>query len=278
MKFKNKGRRIMFALSTLAATAAFGFALLGINMAPAPAPEQMEYLPQTGQSSGALQAEPASLGLPSDGAMDFSKETVGAAPQSFVPVVGNWIVGQEGDNRVLVVDGRKWSRGQAASGIADRARSLYGERYAEFLDNVQAFAYFPYAVASGIEDFRQGEIVVRFKGIDGRIDQAAGILFDLKPNGDYLALRANPLENNLVLWKFEKGKRSSVEWVKNVPTPSKEWHELKLVVKGSKVEGYIGSQKYLSFTLPQPVSGRVGVWSKADSVVYFDDYRIRISP
>ena len=78
---------------------------------------------------------------------DFSGETVGAQPQSFVPVVGNWTIAEEGGNRMLVVDGRKWKEGQAASGIAEQARALYGERYAEFLDNVKAFAYFPYAVA-----------------------------------------------------------------------------------------------------------------------------------
>jgi len=78
---------------------------------------------------------------------------------------------------------------------------------------------------------------VRFKGIDGGINQAAGILFDLKPNGDYLAMRANPLENNLVLWQFKQGKRSSVKWIKNTPTPPKQWHELKLIVTGKKLEG-----------------------------------------
>jgi hypothetical protein len=39
----------------------------------------------------------------------------------------------------------------------------------------------------------------------------------LVTNGDYLTIRANPLENNLVLWKFEKGKRSSVTWIRNTP-------------------------------------------------------------
>jgi len=79
---------------------------------------------------------------------------------------------------------------------------------------------FPYAVAKDVENFRGGEITVRFEGLSGRIDQGAGILFNLKPNGDYLALRANCLENNLVLWKFEKGKRSSVSWVRNAPAPA----------------------------------------------------------
>ena len=55
--------------------------------------------------------------------------------------------------------------------------------------------------------------------------------------GDYLTVRANPLENNLVLWKFEKGKRSSVKWIRNTPTPTRQWHDLKVRVAGSKIEG-----------------------------------------
>jgi hypothetical protein len=205
---------------------------------------------------------------------DFQDETVGAQPKSFVPIVGNFSIGAEGDNKVLVVDGRNWRQGQTAAGLADRAKSLYGERYGEFLDNVKAFAYFPYAVATGVEDFSQGEITLRFKGISGRIDQGAGILFNLKPNGDYLTVRANPLENNLVLWKFEKGKRSSVKWVREVPTPTKTWHDLKIVIKGNTVEGFLNGKLYLTHQLSEPVPGKIGVWSKADSHMYIDDYRV----
>ena len=150
--------------------------------------------------------------------IDFSDDTVGAEPKSFVSVVGVWRIEAEGNNKVLAVDGRQWKEGQTSAGIADKARALYGDRYAEFLDRVQAYAYFPYIVAKDVTDFRDGEISVRFEGISGRIDQGAGILFNLKPNGDYLTIRANPLENNLVLWKFEKGKRSSVTWIRNTPT------------------------------------------------------------
>lgn len=206
--------------------------------------------------------------------VDFSDETVGADPKSFLSVVGVWRIEADGDNKVLVVDGRQWKEGQAASGLADKARMLYGDRYAEFLDRVQAYAYFPYVVAKDVPDFRDGEISVRFEGISGRIDQGAGILFNLKPNGDYLTLRANSLENNLVLWKFEKGKRSSVKWVRNTPTATKQWHELKVRVNGTKVEGYLDGKLYLEDTLAQPVSGRIGLWSKADSHMYFSDYTV----
>jgi len=208
----------------------------------------------------------------------FENETVGEPPKSFLPIVGNFSIGSEDNNKVLVIDGRKWQQGQTAAGVAERAKTLYGERYGEFLDNVKAFAYFPYAVATGIDDFHEGQISLRFKGISGRIDQGAGILFNLKPNGDYLTVRANALENNLVLWKFEKGKRSSVKWVKDVPTPTKTWHELKVVIKGNTVEASLNGKPYLTHQLTAPVAGKIGVWSKADSHMLIDDYHVVSSP
>ncbi len=213
-----------------------------------------------------LAAEPTTI--------DFSNETVGAEPQSLVPVVGFWRIENDTGKKVLAVDGRQWKEGQSSAGIADKARALYGERYAEFLDRVQVYAYFPYVVAPKVENFTDGEITVRFEGLSGRIDQGAGILFNLKPNGDYLTIRANCLENNLVLWKFENGKRSSVKWVRNTPTATRQWHDLRVRISGTKVEGYLDGKLYLEHTLAQPVSGRIGLWSKADSHMYFSDYTV----
>ena len=218
-----------------------------------------------GLSSGAAAAQqPAKA--------DLSNETVGAEPKSFLSVVGVWRIEAENGKNVLTVDGRQWKEGQSSAGLAEKARALYGERYAEFLDRVQAYAYFPYAVFKDVQDFRNGEIIARFEGLSGRIDQGAGILFNLKPNGDYLTIRANCLENNLVLWKFEKGKRSSVKWVRNTPTATRQWHELKVRIAGTKVEGYLDGKLYLEHTMPAPVSGRIGLWSKADSHMYFADF------
>jgi hypothetical protein len=206
--------------------------------------------------------------------IDLASETVGAEPKSFVPIVGFWRIEEDNGKKVLAVDGREWKEGQSSAGIADKARALYGERYAEFLDRVQAYAYFPYVIAPSVENFTDGEITVRFEGLSGRIDQGAGILFNLKPNGDYLTIRANCLENNLVLWKVEKGKRSSVSWVRNTPTATHQWHDLRVRISGTKVEGYLDGKLYLQHTLTQPVSGRIGLWSKADSHMYFSDYTV----
>ncbi len=267
----------LIAAAVLLAGGATTWAAFRFLIGEAP-PAQPEYLPATAPAAAAPAARASAPVEPkrtADGWLfDFEAETPGAEPASVVPTVGRWIAGVDGGRRVLVVDGRGWSRGQASAGLADKARALYGERYAEFLDNVQAYAYFPLAVARGIEDFRNGEIELAFKCVAGRIDQAAGIVFNLKPNGDYLVLRANCLEDNLVLFKYERGNRSAVKWIRNALTPSKQWHDLRLVVQGKNVKGYLDGKLYLEHTLAEPVSGRVGVWSKADSVVYFDDFRV----
>src|ERR1700694_6059868 len=207
--------------------------------------------------------------------VDVAEEKAGSEPAHFIPVVGNWLVVPEGGKNVLMVDGRQWKKGQPAGGLADKARLIYGSRHEGFIDNVKAFAYFPYAVAQVIDDFQNGEISMRFKLIEGALDQCAGILFNLKPNGDYLTVRFNGKEDNLVLWTFNKGKRSFVKrGVEDMPLTMKQWHSMKVGIKGTKLEGYLNGKLLLEYTLPEAVSGKVGVWSKTDSVSYFDDYTV----
>jgi hypothetical protein len=205
--------------------------------------------------------------------IDLANEKVGGEPTRFLSVVGDWSIIDDGGKKVLLVDGRQWKKGQPAGGLADKARDIYGARHEEFIDNVKAFAYFPYAVAQGIDNFQNGEISMRFKLLGGALDQCAGILFNLKPNGDYLAVRFNGKEDNLVLWTFDKGKRSFVKkGVKDVHIPFKEWHSMKIAVHGTQLEGYLDGEKILEYTLAAPVSGKVGVWSKTDSIAAMSDY------
>lgn len=208
--------------------------------------------------------------------VDLTGEKAGAEPTRFLSVVGDWSITTDEGKKVLLVDGRQWKKGQPAGGLADKARAIYGSRHEEFIDNVKAFAYFPYAVTTGVEDFHDGEISMRFKLVGGALDQCAGILFNLKPNGDYLAVRFNGKEDNLVLWTFDKGKRSFVKkGVKDVHIPFNEWHSMKIAVHGTQLEGYLDGEKLLDYTLAAPVSGKVGVWSKTDSISEFADYTVQ---
>lgn len=221
----------------------------------------------------AAQTSKGSKKAPKSNRVDLAGEAVGAESKKFLSVVGNWVIVQDDGKKVLMVDGREWKRGQPAGGLADKARLIYGSRHEEFIDNVKAFAYFPYAVAKGIDDFQNGEISIRFKLVDGKLDQCAGILFNLKPNGDYLTVRFNGKEDNLVLWTFNKGKRSFVKkGSENMPLAMKQWHTMKIVIAGTQLQGYLNGKLLLEYTMAEPVSGKTGVWSKTDSVSYFDDY------
>jgi hypothetical protein len=66
-----------------------------------------------------------------------------------------------------------------------------------------------------------------------------------------------------------------VKWSRNTPTATRQWHELKVRVSGTKVEGYIDGKLYLEHELSEPASGRVGLWSKADSYMHFDTYTVK---
>jgi hypothetical protein len=205
----------------------------------------------------------------------FDGQTPGAESRDFTAMAGSWHIDRDGDKIVYAADGRKWEKGLLAEGVLEKAKGLYGERYAEFLDNLEAYKYFPLSVYKGVQEFRNGTITVSFKPVSGRIDQAAGIAFNIQPNGDYLMVRANALENNLVLFKMERGKRSSVQWIRNVPTPSNQWQLLKVVVQGRRIEGYLNDQKHVDFVHGSDIRGKVGLWSKADSYVFFDDLTVK---
>ena len=223
----------------------------------------------------ALIAVVGSLGAQRVVHVDLSHERDNAEPSRFLPMVGNWVVTTDEDRKVVLVDGRAWKRGQPAGGLADKARAIYGARHEEFIDNVKAFAYFPIAVAADVPSFENGDISVRFKMIGGTLDRCAGILFDLKPNGDYLAVRFNGTEDNLVLWTFNAGKRSFVKrGSENVPLELGTWHEIKVSVHGTRLEGFLDGKRLLERTLNAPVAGKVGLWSKTDSMSEFADFTV----
>jgi len=208
--------------------------------------------------------------------ISLAKERAGRPPARFLAVVGNWIIATDEQRKpVLQVDGRQWIKGQPSAGLAANARKIYGAKHEEFIDSVKAYAYFPYSVAKDIPNFGNGEISMRFKLLGGQLDQCAGILFNLKPNGDYLTVRFNAKEDNLVLWTFKNGKRSFVKkGSHDVHLGMGEWHRMKIAVNGTQLRGYLDDELLIDYTLAEPVSGKAGVWSKTDSVSQFADYTV----
>jgi hypothetical protein len=78
-----------------------------------------------------------------------------------------------------------------------------------------------------------------------------------------------------VLWTFKNGKRSFVKkGLHDVPLKMNEWHRMRVGVEGTQVRGYLDDELLIEYTLTEPAVGKVGVWSKTDSVSQFDDYTV----
>jgi hypothetical protein len=229
--------------------------------------------------SGGVTATPSSEAPPSSGAggatiVTFDAEPTGAPSPSFEGVVGDWYVAEAAEAHGLMVDGGKWRNGAPSANIADQAKRLYGEKYAEFLDGVKAFAFFPFAVWKSDPPPGDLRISIRFYPMAGKVDQAAGIAFAISPEGTYLGIRANALEDNLLYFRVMKGKRTVIDDIRNVPTPTKTWHTLSVELRGKNVAAEIDGKKRFEKTLEAVPTGRVGLWSKADSQVLFDDFKV----
>ena len=146
--------------------------------------------------------------------VDLSKEQAGKPPVAFEPIVGTWVVAQDGGDKVIMVDGRPWvaSKDNPTRLLLQTARKLYGTSNEELMDNAKQFAYYPVAVLKGVDNFPNGTISMKFKTVAGDSDRCSGILFNVKPNGDWLAVRYNDTENNVALWEFHNGIRRNVKF------------------------------------------------------------------
>lgn len=233
--------------------------------------------PVSAEKRAAPAAAPAAVSTSTsdkDPLVSFDAEPLGGPPAQFEPIIGDWLIGEQDGSRGLWVDGTKWRQGTPSASLADQAKRLYGDRYAEFLDGVKAFAYFPLAVYRGDCGGEDLTLSVRFYPHSGRIDQAAGLAWSVAPDGSYWGARANALENNVLFFKVVRGKRTVVQNVRNVVTESKKWHTLKVRLQGKSLAVEVDDKEVLKRGLEAPANGRCGLWSKADSKVLFDDFRV----
>jgi hypothetical protein len=118
---------------------------------------------------------------------------------------------------------------------------------------------------------------VKWRPISGWIDEAGGIILRYTPDNYYIA-RANALENNVILFKTVRGKRSKIKEVP-VPVAMDQWHTLRFEAQGRRLKIIFDGKTVIertdrTFSYP----GKVGLWTKADSVSAFTDFRIEAAP
>src|SRR5437867_11587630 len=184
---------------------------------------------------------PAATAGAADIKIDLKGEQVGKAPITFEPIVGTWVVAQDGGDKVIMVDGRPWvaTKDNPTRLLLQTARKLYGTSNEELMDNAKQFAYYPVAILKGLDNFSNGTISMKFKTVAGESDRCSGILFNVKPNGDWLAVRYNDTENNVALWEFDNGIRRPIRFsdrAKKFMLDRPAWHELKLTIDGASLK------------------------------------------
>lgn len=126
------------------------------------------------------------------------------------------------------------------------------------------------AIALGTAVYGDLTVTMRFKPISGRVDQAAGIISRVQDKDNYYIVRANVLETNVNLYKYAGGRRSGIK-DGSVKVAQGQWQELKLEVSADKLRGFLNGQLVVEANDATYKAGRVGLWTKADSVTCFDD-------
>jgi len=128
------------------------------------------------------------------------------------------------------------------------------------------------------------ELQVKIKAVTGNEDQGGGFIWRFTDADNYYVVRENPLEDNVVLYKVENGKRTDLPLINkgrtygvNVDKLGNGWNTLKLTVENNLFTVYLNNKQL--FQVKDSTfknAGKTGLWTKADAVSYFDDFTVKI--
>jgi hypothetical protein len=133
-------------------------------------------------------------------------------------------------------------------------------------------AEFPALSLSGAV-YTDAFIETSFKPIAGREDRAAGIIFRIQDKDNYYIVRANALENNVNIYKFVHHRRIFITGTR-ATVSSNTWQQLGVDVTGSRIRTYLNTHPLVQTTDGTFTAGKVGLWTKADSITCFDNVRV----
>ncbi len=121
--------------------------------------------------------------------------------------------------------------------------------------------------------FTDVDVSVKFDPLSGKEDASGGIVFRFT-NGKYYVVRANALEGNFRLYSYDRGRRQLASASVKLPALG-QWHLLRVVAIGDHIQGWLDGALLLDHQDSRFKSGRVGLWTKADSITAFNDLTIR---
>jgi hypothetical protein len=121
--------------------------------------------------------------------------------------------------------------------------------------------------------FTDVDVSVKFDPLSGKEDASGGIVFRFT-DGKYYVVRANALEGNVRLYSYDRGRRQLAS-ASVMPPALGQWHLLRVVAIGDHIQGWLDGALLLDHRDSRFKSGRVGLWTKADSITAFNDLTIR---
>jgi hypothetical protein len=125
-------------------------------------------------------------------------------------------------------------------------------------------------------NYQNAEIEARVKALQGDEDQGGGLVWRYVNSRNYYIVRANPLENNVRLYRVVNGSRKQMQSA-TAKLKTGEWFTLRVKIQGNRIECYLDDEQVLSDTDDTfPNAGLIGFWSKADAVSIFDDLKIKV--
>jgi hypothetical protein len=136
---------------------------------------------------------------------------------------------------------------------------------------------FPWCVNKSAS-LENGFVEVKFKPLSGKEDQAGGVVWRWKDGDNYYVARANALEDNVSLYYTEGGSRKTIRYV-DAPVPGNQWHTLRVEFAGKRIKVILDGHARIEVDDTHIAgAGAAGVWTKADSVTLFDDFRYGSGP
>lgn len=147
-----------------------------------------------------------------------------------------------------------------------------GKRVVVQTDADQTDYRFPVLIADKGE-YGDLDTSVKAKAISGKVDQGMGLVFRFRDPKSYYIVRANALEDNFRLYRMVEGRRLQFAGA-NVKVSSGQWHTLRIVAKGDHIACYFDGKQLIDAQDKTYSTGKIGVWTKADSVIAFDDLTV----
>ena len=121
-------------------------------------------------------------------------------------------------------------------------------------------------------NLKDGFVAVKFRPVSGKEDQAGGVIWRVRDANNYYIARANALEDNVTIYHTINGHRVAFKSI-NTKVTSGVWHTLRVDFESNKFTVTFDGNKVIEATDQNfPNAGKVGVWTKADSVTLFDDF------